>query len=83
MDIHTSPFFLALRSKTGKTGFIMSAFSVLAVITLVLLEDLLKIEIPFLLLMLCGFGSVAGMQIFANEANRIRMEQERQTKDTP
>lgn len=71
-----SSFVLAMRSKTGKAGLLLCFFSTLLVIVLVSLGSLCSFEIPFFLLMVLGFGSVMGMQMFANEANRIRLEQE-------
>lgn len=76
-----SSFTLAARSKTGRRGLIICAASILIVIIMTALHKIVQIELPFLLLMLPGFGSVLGMQLFANEANRIRLQQQTQTED--
>jgi len=76
-----SLFALAARSKTGRRGLIICAASILVVIIMTALHEIVQIELPFLLLMLPGFGSVLGMQLFANEANRIRLQQQTQTED--
>lgn len=73
----TSPFALAMRSKTGKAGILLCFFCTLLVIVLVSFSEIYSFTIPLFLLIAPGFGSVIGMQMFANEANRIRLEQER------
>ncbi len=80
MKQNDSPFALAVRSQTGKTGLIICAVSLLIVIGMVIFRRVTGTEISMFLMMIPGFGSIAGMQTFANEANRIRMELEQQNK---
>lgn len=78
-----TPFSLALNSKSGKRNLVISFLCILAVILLIILKRIFGFELPFFVLVLPGFGSMVSMQMFANEANMIRMameEEERQKK---
>lgn len=69
----TSLFSMAVKSKNGKTGLCIGLGCIAVVILLMVLRRIFGFELPFMVLVLPGFGSMVGMQMFANEANLIRM----------
>lgn len=75
-----SPFSLALKSPSGKRNLIISFVCILAVVLLILLKRIFGFELPFFVLVLPGFGSMVSMQMFANEANMIRMALEEEER---
>ena len=77
-----SPFRQAVASKKGRTGLLVCAVSLLVVFGLVALRRLAAFSVPPFVMIVPGFCSMMGMQMFANEANRLRMEQEKQGQDS-
>jgi len=69
---------LAWGSKKGRVGILVCLVSVLFVIILTVAESVLHFRVPILFLMIPGFGSMLGMQLFANQANDFRMQQEKE-----
>lgn len=77
---NATPFSLALKSPNGKRQLITSVVCIAVVILLIILKRIFGFELPFFVLVLPGFGSMVSMQMFANEANMIRMAMEENDK---
>lgn len=75
-NTQTSSTVLAIRSKQGKLALGMSFGGIVLVLVMMYLKNIFNFG--SFLVMLPGIISMAGTYMFANVANEIRMEQERQ-----